>query len=292
MGSNLALHLKESGREFLALYRNFPVRIPGVSSLAIDLRDREQVKSLMKRFRPSWIIHCAAMTNVDWCETNPRDAYSMNGQVTRELVRGAKRAGASLLYISTDSVFDGRKGNYTEEDEPSPLNVYGRSKLIGEKAVQEEGESSLIVRTNIYGWNIQNKQSLAEWILATLESGQSVPGFVDVFFTPILVNDLSEILLEMVDRQLTGLYHVAGSQVCSKYEFAVELADLFGLDKSLIKAASLADSFLKANRPPNTSLRTTRISQTLGRPMPDLMSGIRRLKSLREDRKLISLRVC
>jgi len=246
----------------------------------------------MKRFRPSWIIHCAAMTNVDWCETNPRDAYSMNGQVTRELVRGAKRAGASLLYISTDSVFDGRKGNYTEEDEPSPLNVYGRSKLIGEKAVQEEGESSLIVRTNIYGWNIQNKQSLAEWILATLESGQSVPGFVDVFFTPILVNDLSEILLEMVDRQLTGLYHVAGSQVCSKYEFAVELADLFGLDKSLIKAASLADSFLKANRPPNTSLRTTRISQTLGRPMPDLMSGIRRLKSLREDRKLISLRVC
>ena len=292
MGSNLALHLKESGRKFLALCRNFPLGIPGVNSLAIDLRDREQVRSLMKRFRPSWIIHCAALTNVDWCEMNPTESYEMNGQVTRELARWAKQVGAGLLYISTDSVFDGQKGNYSEEDEPVPLNVYASSKLAGERAVQEEGVLSLIVRTNIYGWNIQNKQSLAEWILATLESGQPIPGFSDAFFTPILVNHLSEILLEMIDRQLTGLYHVAGSQACSKYEFALELADLFNSNKNLIKTTSLEDSSLKAPRPRNTSLRTTKVSETIGRPMPDLRAGIQRFKAIRDERKLMALKVC
>ncbi|MEI9476446.1 MAG: SDR family oxidoreductase [Deltaproteobacteria bacterium] len=289
LGASLIRHLQETGREFVGLYHHFSLRALGVNSFRINLMDHGQVKDLVTRLRPRWVIHCAAFTNVDWCEENSAEAYQMNTQVTRELARWTRQVGAGLLYVSTDSVFDGIRGDYGEEDQPAPLNVYARSKLAGEKAVQEEGDHTLTVRTNIYGWNIQEKQSLAEWILERLETGQSFLSFTNVFFTPILVNDLSEILLGMIDRQLNGLYHVAGSQACSKYEFALELAELFGLEKDLVQAASLADSTLKAPRPRNTSLRSTKVSQALGRPMPDLKTGILRFKALRGEAKILAI---
>ncbi|MSO24167.1 MAG: hypothetical protein EXQ58_13185 [Acidobacteria bacterium] len=144
-------------------------------------------------------------------------------------------------------------------------------------------ENALIVRVNLYGWNAQNKASLAEWVLTRLESGQAVPGFHDVVFTPILANDLCDILIRMIESKLTGLYHVAGNQPCSKYDFALELARVFSLDESLINAVSIEDSFLCAPRPRNTALNTDKIVQALGQTIPDLRSGLRRYKVLRDS---------
>ena len=285
LGAGLTRYLQTEGREFVGLYHRFPPPALGVNSLRIDLLDHVQIKDLVKRLCPQWVIHCAAFTDVDWCEENAEEAYQMNTQVTGELARWTRHVGGRFLYVSTDSVFDGSKGDYREEDEPAPLNVYARSKLAGEKASLEEGANSLVVRTNIYGWNVQEKLSLAEWILGHLESGQSFLSFTNVFFTPILVDDLSEILLEMMDQELNGIYHVAGSQVCSKYEFALELAELFDLESVVIQAASLADSNLKAPRPRNTSLSSIKAAQALGRQMPDLKTGLQRFRALRGGAK-------
>ena len=195
----------------------------------------------------------------------------------------AAHFGSQFVYISSDSVFDGTRGGYAEEDDVAPVNAYARSKLEGEIAVRSASPDSLVVRTNIYGWNMQPKASLAEWILSRLEAGSEVPGFQDVVFCPILVNDLGEVILEMLGRRLTGLFHVAGSEACSKYEFALRLAGMFGLDRGLVRPTSVEHSALRAPRPKNTSLCTARVGRALDRPMPSLDAGLERFKALRDS---------
>src|SRR5206468_3889008 len=109
-----------------------------------------------------------------------------------------------------DSVFDGRRGKYSETDQPAPLNVYARSKWQAEQKVAERYPAAVIARVNIYGWNAQEKLSLAEWFLRRFAEAEYVPGFTDVIFCPILVNDLASVLLQMLERGLNGLYHVTG----------------------------------------------------------------------------------
>jgi dTDP-4-dehydrorhamnose reductase len=138
--------------------------------------------------RPAWIVHCAAATNVDWCESHPVECMRVNAEAAGALARAARSIGARLVYISTDSVFDGVSGGYRETDPVSPVNHYARSKASGESAVLDEIPDALVLRTNIYGWNLQSKHSLAEWALARLEGGEVVPGFRDVSFSPLLVN--------------------------------------------------------------------------------------------------------
>lgn len=283
LGANLVLHMRQCDKDVIAIYHRHKFVAQGVESLQADLTDKHMVSDLLQCLQPDWIIHCAALTNVDWCEEHPADTHRVNVEMSRDLAVAAHRVGAGLVYISTDSVFDGKSGHYSEEDAPAPVNVYAESKLAGEEAVRSELERSLIVRTNIYGWNMQEKHSLAEWILNRLELDQPVPGFYDVIFTPTLVNDLSEIILDMIERRLTGLYHVAGSQPCSKYEFALQLADVFGLQKQSVQPVSIADSLSKAPRPRDTSLKTSKVSRALGRPMPGLDSGLRRFKALRDS---------
>jgi dTDP-4-dehydrorhamnose reductase len=290
LGSNFLLAARQRSGNIVALYHSHPLKFPGVQTIKIDLTDRTTVKELIRNYQPEWIVHCAALTNVDWCETNRDETWRVNVEVPRQLAATAREVGSGLVYISTDSVFDGKIGNYSEEGLPKPLNVYAESKLTGEKAVQAELDGSLIVRTNIYGWNAQDKLSLAEWMIGRLETGQELPGFHDIVFTPILVNDLSEAVLDMMELKLKGVYHVAGSQACSKYEFAVQVSSVFGLNKDLIRPVAANSADLKALRPKDTSLRTDKISAILCRKMPDIEAGLRRFKSLRDSSMLKQLR--
>lgn len=282
LGANFVWEAK--GRyDLVAVYSRHPVRIPGTIDVKSDLTRSTEVFDLVGVYRPAWIVHCAALTHVDYCEENPVEAHKVNVEMTGYLVAAAREIGARVLYISTDSVFDGSRGRYSEEEPPCPVNVYARTKLEGERIVLQYMERGLIVRTNIYGWNMQNKDSLAEWILGRLESGQPVPGFQDVFFTPILVNDLAEILFEMMENQLSGVYHVAGGERCSKFNFAQRLAETFGLDAALVVPASVQTAGLRAPRPRDTSLLTEKVTRALGKRMPDVRQGLARFKSLREN---------
>lgn len=283
LGANFVVAAQQRQESLVAVYHQHVFHIPGVDSVQADLTNSVLANELVQLFRPKWIVHCAALTNVDCCEERPEEAWQVNVEMSRNLATAAQQLGAGIVYMSTDSVFDGKAGNYSESDIPMPLNVYAKSKLAGEQAVQSEVKHSLLIRTNIYGWNAREKLSLAEWILDQLETGRFIAGFYDVVFTPILVNDVSEIILDMMEGQLSGLYHVAASGACSKYEFAVQLADVFGQDEKLVRPASIADSALPAPRPRNTSLRTDKVSKALGRPMPDVKSGLRRLKALRDS---------
>lgn len=290
LGTSLVTLAREQGRKVAGLYRRHPVQIPGADLLPADLTDPATTYRLFEELKPAAVIHCAAATNVDWCEQQPEATYAINVTASRIIAEIAARANARMLYISTDSVFDGERGHYAETDSPAPLNIYAQTKLHGEQTVLAGNPLAAVARINLYGWNTQPKQSLAEWILGQLVLGNVVPGLTDTIFCPILANDLAQVLLAMVDQELAGLYHVVGSEPVSKYEFARRLAAAFGFDPAKVLPVRMIEVGLKAPRPRNTSLNTEKISNALGISMPDVDSGIKRFAQLHADGYVDQLR--
>ena len=283
LGANLIMAALQEGLEVAGLYHQHPVHLPGATLYAADLTNPSAVERIFTDLRPTSVIHCAAASNVDWCEEHPNAAHELNVVASAAIAEITARTKAGLLYVSTDSVFDGRRGHYSEIDNPAPVNVYARSKLQGEQEVLRCHPFAAVARINFYGWNAQNKQSLAEWIVEQLAAGNDVQGFTDTIFNPILANDLAQILLAMVRRDLIGLYHVAGSEPVSKFEFARRVALTFGFDPAKIIPTQITESKLKAPRPRNTSLNTGKICAALGRSMPDVDAGLRRFAQLRSE---------
>jgi len=195
----------------------------------------------------------------------------------------AKQKGFRFLHISTDAVFDGRKGNYREKDEPNPLSVYAQVKLAGERAVAESNPEALIVRVNMFGWSPSGKRSLAEHFFYNLSSGKAVKGFTDVFCCPLLVNDLATILLEMIDKDMSGLYHVFSSECVSKYDFGLRLIRRFGFEENLLISSTIAESELVATRALNLSMNTDKLAQALGHSLPRVEPSLERFYRLYQE---------
>ena len=245
-----------------------------------DLTQSGQAEHLLDLSQPDVVIHCAALTDVDYCEQYPEHADLLNAQAPHALAKATARQGVTLLHISTDAVFDGARGDYCEEDEPRPLNAYARSKLQGERLVSQANPDALIARVNFYGWSWQGRRSLSEWFFNNLAAGLPVNGFTDLVFNPLLANDMVEILLRAVEKRLTGLYHVVSSEGLSKFAFGRMLARQFGFNEALISPASYKLAQLQAPRARLLTLRSDRLACALGEALPGQAEAIRRFYEL------------
>ena len=290
LGRSITLRALELQKSVLGVSRRNPFDMPYLQCL--DLKDFAGTRKLVLNLRPSAIIHCAAITDVDYSEDHPDEVHENNVRVSALLAQLAAESNAQFMQISTDSVFDGHQGLYSESDTPLPLNVYARTKLLAEQEATRTHPRPLIVRVNFYGWNLRDRKGLAQWIFDELSQGKTLKGFTDVFFCPLLVNDLAEILLTMQDLDLAGIYHVVGSERISKYDFATRLATTFGFDPCQIVPSSIVDANLRAVRPRDTSLQTKKISLALCRPMPDVASGIQKFRDLDEGNHFRRLQAC
>ncbi len=251
-------------------------------NLKMDITNKEDL-NIIEKERPNLIIHCAALVNVDYCEEYEKEAEKINSIGTKNIAEAAKKSGCYLVHISTDAIFDGNRGNYKEEENPNPINIYGKTKLDAEKNVEKFCSDYAIVRTNIYGWNREEKFSLAEWMLDKLEKEEELPAFNDVMFSPILVNNLGEAILEIYKIKYNGILHVAGSEACSKLEFAKAIAKVFGLKKELIKQTSVEDINLKAKRSKNMSLNVEKAKKMLKTRILNVEEGLKQFKKLKEE---------
>jgi dTDP-4-dehydrorhamnose reductase len=248
--------------------------IRGFEIVPCDLEDAVQIRKEITHARPEFIVHAAALSDVDYCETHPEQTKRINTEATRVLAQEAKRLGAFFVLISTDSVFDGQSGNYRENDVPRPLNQYAISKREAEVAVQMETPKHLIIRTNFFGWGPGHKLSLSEWMLTKLVKHQPLKLFTDVYITPLLANDLSQIILELAVKHSNGIYHVGSKDKCSKYEFGERLATVFKHPFKNVTPITLDQLPLTAPRPRNTSLNVGKASHALGRAMPTIEEGL------------------
>lgn len=246
LGHLLVTHFKSRHRVIYTTHRD-AISIDGAEQMSWDLTQGRKALSGIDA-----VIHTAAMTNVDQCQQYPEQAYLSNVIATRNVA--AAVPGARIIYISTDFVFDGARGNYLENDVPSPLSVYGRTKLEGEGEIPIDG---CIIRTSIYGLGSgPQRPGMVEKVISRLQSGETVNGFTDQAFTPISTGNLALFLEEIMERRLTGIYNIGSSQPCTKYEFIRAAARAFGLDSEAVKPGlSSAVSYL-VPRPRDVSLNT------------------------------------
>lgn len=255
LGSNLAfLYGEEHRHDIIGVSRTL-CYIPNTKLYQMDLNNLAAFESLIDIERPDVVIHCMAMVNVDACEKSPKDAFRANVYVSQRIANICAVRSIKMVYISTDAVFDGKKsGLYKEADKPNTINVYAETKLQGEYAVLSASPQHLVLRTNIYGFNVLNKYSFGEWILYSLLENKTLTMFIDVIFSPILVNELAQIIEKCLTCQLAGLYHACGSGNISKYEFACELKKQFRIGQGYILPISIDEFPLHAKRSKNMGM--------------------------------------
>jgi dTDP-4-dehydrorhamnose reductase len=237
-------------------------------SLNADLSEAGSAKAVIEKTRPDAVIHCAALTDVEECQRNPVKARAVNALATGYLVEAAAPE-TRFIYISTDAVFDGRRGMYSELDEPSCVNDYAGTKLEGEGFAKGKPGSCLILRINMIGHQPIRGQSLAEWVAHNLEAKRPIRMFTDIIFSPLWTGTLAGYIKRLLPSGETGYLHLGSRGGTSKYEFGCRLAGRLGLDASLIRPASVDGMDFLAKRPKNTTLDASKAEKILGR-MPRL----------------------
>ena len=275
LGLNLALEASWENEVFGSVNRNLLKNAP-FTVIQSDLTQSGSLNELLEESRPDWVVNCAALANLEACEAQPDLAEKLNIELPEKLANYVAKGGARLVHISTDAVFDGKRGNYSEADQPNPLSKYAQTKLEGEQAVLAANPEAIVARVNMFGWSLSGKRSLAEWFLNNLSANQEISGFTDVYFCPLLATDLGKLMMDMLAKDLQGLYHVVSWDCSSKYNFGEKLARLFGYDPALIRPISFADSELIAERSLNLTLKADKLSKDLGTTPPDLDSCLER----------------
>lgn len=274
LGANAALAIK-SESDVVGVARK-PPQGTAVAFQPVNLALASSRDGLIERLDVSTVLHAAAIASIEQCESDPALARSVNVDAAADLAAQAAKSKARFIHISTDAVFDGVDGGYTEESETSPTTVYGRSKADSELAVLDANPDALVARVNFYGWSPTGERSLAEFFYSKLARRERVPGFDDVFVSTLYVGLLVEYLAELSARGASGIIHVVSGESTSKYAFGQRLAAAFGFDPDLVVPAKSAEH-LSVRRGANLSLATDKLSSVLGRAPAGQSSGMSRL---------------
>lgn len=263
---NWACRMRHQFDVILGTHRH-KVDLEGARSVALDLESPERLSHQLQTLAPTLVVHTAGMTRVEQCEQQPRDAEHANAGLTRNVAIATHALGIKLVHISTDHLFPGSRSRVTEQEPPAPLNVYARTKLQAEEWARAANPETLIVRTNFFGWGHLHRQSFSDWIITSLRSGRRITMFEDVYFTPILADSLALVTHDVVAKGIFGVLNIAGDERFSKYDFAVRVAERFGLPKALVVRGRMDDSKPSVRRPHDMSLDNTKTSGLLGRPL-------------------------
>ena len=231
--------------------------------IKMDLLNHEMISNVMSEKKPDVVIHLGAMTAVDLCDAQQDNALKINSQATEILAKECSKINSFMVYVSTDYVFDGNTGMYEENDTTNPLGFYGKSKLLGEKSIQNFSSDWCIARTSTPFGLHPTKKSFPIWVIENLQKQKQIDVLTDQFTSPTYVPSLSRMLIEISERHLTGIIHVAGASKISRYEMASLVSDKLGLDGKLLREISINDIKWEAQRPKDSSLNVSKAISTL-----------------------------
>ena len=278
VGAALLEALARRGHEAAGTYGRRPV--PGLAPL--DLADTAAVERAIAAARPDWVFCAGALTAVDYCEEHPAEAFAINRDSARAAARASQRAGAGLVYFSSEYIFDGTRGPYAEDDPANPLSQYGRSKWEGERAVLAEAGRVLVIRTTVvYGPDRQEKNFVYQ-VLRACRGGQVMRIPSDQVSSPTYNVDLAAATVELCERDLRGVYHVAGDGVLDRFAFARLACRVFGLDDSRLTPVTTAALDQKAPRPLRGGLSIAKARAALKTPLRSPEAGLRAMRQALE----------
>jgi dTDP-4-dehydrorhamnose reductase len=242
------------GFEVYGLYNSGVISFEHSTNLQVDLRNYIDMGNIIDDIEPDIVIHTAALTDANLCQTNKELSYELNVEVTRNLAGICCDYQVPFVFTSTDLVFDGRKGNYTEDDKPNPLMVYGGHKLLAEQEVERVYPSALIVRCPLMfgALGASNKNYFSNFI-KNLRDGKSNKLFYDEYRSVCGGKSIAQGILHLCE-EAAGTIHLAGTDRVSRYDFGMAIADAFDLDKKLIQSCSQKEVQMAAPRPADVSL--------------------------------------
>lgn len=285
LGQKLVQKLKSNQTEFdliaTAKGQNRISDQKGYIYESLDITDRREVKSVLDKYQPDTIIHTAAMTNVDACETEKEACRKLNVNAVSYLIQEAEKYQSHFIHLSTDFIFDGKNGPYKEEDEPNPLSFYGQSKLDAETIVRNSNTKWSIARTIIIYGIVEDmsRSNIVLWAKSALEKKQKLTIVNDQFRTPVLAEDLADGCIEIAKRGAEGIYHLGGKDLMSIVELVRRVADYYNLDKSYIVEISSESLNQAAKRPTKTGFVIDKAIRDLDYSPVSFEEGIKFLES-------------
>lgn len=252
----------------------------------LDLTIRRAVKDFILSYHPQYLVNTAAMTDVDGCETQKEQCWKVNVEAVDNISAAARKTGTKIVHLSSDYVFDGMKGPYSEKNTPLPLGYYGKSKLASENIIIANEVEHATVRTMVlYGSGINVRPSFVTWLIEKLKKNEPVNIVNDQYGNPTLVDDLAHAIIQIIEQKKWDLFHISGSEIIDRYNFALKIADVFKLNKNLISSVTTQQLEQSAPRPLKSGFILEKAETELGIKMSDVEEGLKRLR--KQDKKFI-----
>ncbi len=276
-GGQLGSKIIEKAKDNFDVYATYMTREPSLDPSRIykvDKTDRGGIIHFFRKLKPNIVIDTAALHSVDYCETHKQEAWAVNVEGTKNVVEACSKNRAKMVFVSTDYVFDGTKGNYMEEEPVKPINYYGLTKLEAEKMIDQTSEDYIVARPSvIYSWVPPDRSRLqsssgkplnfAMWLIQKLREKTPVKIVTDQYSSPTLADSLAETILRLSESDKVGIYHTAGKTRLSRYDFALKIAQKFGLDENLISPITTDQLKQMAKRPMDSSLNVEKVERDL-----------------------------
>jgi len=275
IGAHLARALRNAFDVTVTYHTRQPAPPSTVRGVHLDVTDAAEVESVVHGLSPDIVVHAAGWKNINDCEKNPDMTWKVNAEGTRQIAEACGAEDVRVLYLSTDYVFAGTQGGYSEADETRPATVYGRSKLAGEKAVAGLAPNYAICRASgVYGPNA----NFTTWLRGELANGRTVEVFTDAANSPTYIGNLAEMIRTVLERKLQGVFHTAGSERSTRYEFARQVAEAFGFDTALIRPTTRAAQKQRTVLAADCSLSVAASQRAIGIPFLDVATGLAQWK--------------
>jgi len=269
IGSILCDYFSKEHEVYGSFY-SFPIK----RLIHLDITDKKIVMKIIASLRPDVIIHSAANPNVEYCEEHPKETWLVNVEGSKNLIETARNIGAKYVFFSSDYIFDGTDGPYSEDDMPNPINEYGKQKLAVEKLIKGSLENYLIIRiTVVYGWE-RHCKNFAMKLIRNLKSGKAMKIPYDQIGSPTYVNNMVKVVKELVESDKIGVYNVAGSDLIDRYAFGKNVAKIFELDESLLIPVTTAELGQKARRPLKAGMKITKVQKDVSIHLMGMREGL------------------
>lgn len=239
--------------------------VDNVDYVQADFCSREEVKNVILKFFPDYVINAAAFTNVDLSETERESAWKINVKGVEYITEAARVLDSKVIHFSTDYIFDGTKGPYHENDKPNPLGYYGRTKLASENVLRLSGIDYTIIRLNVlYGIAAKSRPDFVRWVVDSLRNNKEIRIVTDQINNPTFIDDLIDVIALVIKYQKNGIYNIGGREFLSRFDFTLRIADFFNLDTNLIKPIVTEDLKQAAKRPLQSGLITIKAESEIG----------------------------
>ena len=256
------------------------IRFENAEYMTVDVTDEIQIQNIIMNFLPDVIINASAYTNVDKSETERDLSWKINVSGVKYMAETAKKIGAHIIHISSDYVFDGKNGPYSESEVPNPINYYGLTKLEGENAVTNSGADYTVIRTNVlYGIIPSGRLDFVRWVVDSIRSSKPIKIVCDQINNPTFIDDLVSAIALVIEKKKFGLYNVGGKEFLDRYEFTMRIADVFNLDKSFVTKIVTEELNQPAPRPLKSGLLNDKAQLELGYAPIDLDESLIRMKN-------------